>query len=159
MPRVKTNQDVIDGRFVNTNADAGRDMQALREDFIEWLAVPPNRRDPKTMKAMAETLGVVERTLYFWRKDPRIVNAVRSKIRASVAINDLPDIVETLKEQAFNPDNPRSVQASKILLELIDRGAEDTHSVDLSDMSNEQLRELAAELHDEVDDRIDDKSA
>lgn len=152
MPRVKTNQDVIEGRFLDHE---DRNMQELRDRFIEWLCTPPARREPSSAEKLAKELGVVPSTLSVWRRDPRIVNAVKAKIRNSIAIGDLPDIVDSLKEQAFNPDNPRSVQASKLLIEMMKEGEDAASSVPLADMSNEDLRTLAANLHDVVDDRIE----
>jgi len=152
VPRVKTNKDVIEGRFLDNDA---RNMQALRDEFIEWLSVPPARRQPKSQEKMAKHLGVVPSTLTVWKRDPRIINAVKGKIRNEIAVADLPDIVDSLKEQAFNPDNARSVQAAKLLIELMKEGENDAASVPLGDMSNEELREMAAKLHDEFDERIE----
>lgn len=145
-------EKVVEGKFVT---DEALDYQALRDEFIEWLAVPASRREPRTQDAMAEHLGVRGSTLSQWKRDPRIVSAMRAKIKGVLTVSDLPDIVDTLKEQAFNPENPRSVQASKLLIEMMQESDADSASVPLGDMSNEDLRTLAAKLHDVVDERIE----
>ncbi len=158
MPKHHTNQtyDKLEHMFGDPKSKV--DYGPLREEFIDWLSVPPSRRNPKTRVAMAQRLEVTEQTLRNWAKDPRIMSAVRAKISHEVTVNDLSDIVDTLKEQAFDPANPRSVQAAKLLFELIDRQVDEVSSVPLAEMPLDDLRKMAAELHDEFDERID-KSA
>lgn len=132
---------------------------AEKEQFIEWLATPKHLREPSTMKGMAEALGVHLQTLYNWRRDPRVVEAVRGKLQSVLSISELPDIIESLLAQAKDPENTRSVQASKLLVDMMEKAELKTAATPLADMSNEEIRLLAAELHDEVDDRIQDKSA
>lgn len=131
------------------------DQTANREFFVGWLALPPNRREPRTQEALAEALGVSSQTLRNWKRDPRIVGKVKGKIQGVLAVNDLSQIVESLKEQAFDSSNPRSVQASKVLIELMERGEQKQAEVPLSDKSNDELKELVAGLYDELDERAD----
>ena len=126
-----------------------------RDQYVEWLSLPPNRREPASQAKMAEALGVTEQTLRNWKRDPRITAKVKGKIQSVIALNDLSQIVDTLKEQAFDPDNPRSVQASKVLIELMREGEATSVDVPLSDKTNDELKELVADLYDEFDERAD----
>lgn len=130
-----------------------RSFQREREQYIEWLAIPPNRREPASQEKMAKALGVTSDTLRNWKRDPRIISKVKGRIQGVIALNDLASIVETLKEQAFDASNPRSVQAAKVLIEMMEKGESRQADVPLTEMSNEELRKLAAELHDAVDER------
>ena len=68
-----------------------------------------------------------------------------------------PDIVDSLYVQATDPQNTRSVQASKLLLEVMWRSVDEASTAsDLSLMSVKELKQLAAGLYDELDDREHD---
>jgi hypothetical protein len=135
------------------------DSGAHNEQFIEWLAIPPGRRDPATFQLMADALGVTVRTLHNWKNDPRIKSKVKGRINTVLTVDSLAEIVDTLKEQAFDAANPRSVQASKLLIDMMQRGEDDAVEVPLSDKSLDELKDLVAGLYDELDEREDAKSA
>ncbi len=136
-------------------AGAEPDMYAMRLLFVDWLSVPPTLRKPKLQKEMADLLGVTDQTLYNWKRDPRILSEVKAKIRSVLAVDDLSTIIDTLKEQAFDANNNRSVQAAKVLIEMINNVEVDVASVPLSDMSNDELKKMAANLYDEFDERTE----
>ena len=113
-----------------------------------------------SLMKMAEALDVTPQTLRAWKRDPRTIEQVRGKIQGQLTISELPDILESLLIQAKDPLNTRSVQAARLLVDMMEKAeAKQTHNVEFADMTNEQLRALAAGLHDEVDERIVDRSA
>ena len=131
-----------------------------KAQFIDWLAVPKHLREPSSLMKMAEALDVTPQTLRAWKRDPRTIEQVRGKIQGQLTISELPDILESLLIQAKDPLNTRSVQAARLLVDMMEKAeAKQTHNVEFADMTNEQLRALAAGLHDEVDERIVDRSA
>jgi hypothetical protein len=137
------------------NLGGKEDLSAAREFYVEWLALPPNRREPASQAKVAVELGVTEQTLRNWKRDPRIIEKVRGKINSVLALNDLSQIVDSLKEQAFDPDNPRSVQAAKVLIGLMETSEQRQIEVPLSEMSMNDLRQLTSDMYDEFDERAE----
>lgn len=121
--------------------------------FVEWLATPKAEREPASMKKLEEVLGVTRQTLYNWRRDPRVVAKVSNLVGRNLSVASYVDVIESLKVQATDPENPRSVMAAKVLLiEIHKQSAEP--ELDLKTMSNKELQELAAGIYDMVDDRM-----
>jgi len=132
---------------------------AEKAAFVDWLSLPPSEREPSSIPKFGQAVGVSRKTLYNWRRDPRVIAAVKGKITGAIAIRDLPQIVDTLKEIAFDPQNPRAVQAAKELIALMERGEKATDSIPLADLTDAEMRELASNFYDEMDKRIDDDQA
>ena len=128
---------------------------AEKETFIDWLAQPKHLREPASLQKMHEALDVSLQTLRAWKRDPRVQSKVRAKLQGQLTISELPDIIESLLTQAKDPENTRSVQASKLLIELMEKVDDASVSVPLADMTNIQLRDMAANLHDEFDERAE----
>ncbi len=133
--------------------DARGPMLEQKQRYIDWLSLPPNRREPSSQAKMAKELDVSEQTLRAWKRDPRIIAKVKGKIQSVIALNDLAEIVDTLKEQAFDAQNPRSVQAAKVLLDLMEQGQNQGVETPLSEMSLDELKQLTSGLYDELDER------
>lgn len=129
-------------------------MSVERDIFVEWLATPKSLRKPKTQNALAKELDVHITTLSTWKRDPRVIAKVRMKIHGHLTIETLPDIVESLKTTALDPDNTRSVSASKLLIDLMNRADESVVDVALADMSLGELHDQMVALYDEVDERM-----
>ncbi len=127
-----------------------------KETYAEWLACPQELRDPQTKTALAEALGVTKRTLTNWAKEPAIVAKVAQTTGRFVKVEFIPEIVHTLKQQATDPSNPRSVSAAKLLLDFAERRA-DAAPVELGEMTDQQLVELAEEMYDRF--KPEDKTA
>ena len=117
-----------------------------KEAWAEWLATPEDRRDD-SKKDMAVALGVTERTLNNWAKEPTVVSKVQQITGRFVKVAVLPEIIQSLQDQATDPSNPRSVSASKLLLDFMDKRAEQA-SVDLGELSLEELTAMTEELYD-----------
>ncbi len=129
-------------------------MSVERDVFVEWLATPKSLRDPKYQNELAKELGVSHSTLTTWKRDPRVIAKVRMKIHGVLSIEVLPDIVDSLKTTALDPENTRSVSASKLLIDLMNRADESVMDVPLGDMSLDELQVALAALYDEVGDRM-----
>ena len=125
-----------------------------KAEFIEWYATPESLRDPRTQKELADILGVQPNTITDWKKDPRVLSAVKG-LQQKAVVGSLSDIIESLIEQATDVTNPRSVAASKILVEMADKGDKATDTVPLGDMSTDELKELVSGLYDEIGDRAE----
>ncbi len=136
-----------------TNAGHGRVLTVERDLFVEWLSMPPSERKPSTQKDLAGELGVTAQTLLNWKRDPRIVAKVRTKIHSVLALNDLSGIVESMKTIALNPEHRSSVSAAKLLIDLMARADDTLIEVPLADMSLSDLRGMVAELYDVIDEK------
>lgn len=155
-----------------TRLGTGNDVIALAmksdelEFFIEWLAIPASERPPElsSQKKVADHLDVSEQSLRNWKRDPRVQSKV-SQIRTSrLQVEDLPNVYATLYLQATDPQNPRSVAASKLLIEEAHRLFDQQSNVtqELKGKTIAELKEIAAGLWDEFDEREhtgDSKSA
>lgn len=64
-----------------------------KEKAIQWYALPPNEREPKTLKALAAQLKCSERTLQKWFAEPGVVEGVRKEQR--IILDDY--VVDALK--------------------------------------------------------------
>ena len=128
------------------------------EFYIEWAATPKSMRgELQSQEKLAKHLGVSGQTIRNWKRDPRVQTRVDRIQSARIRIDQYPDIVDSLYVQATDPQNTRSVQASKLLLEVMWRSVDEASTAsDLSLMSVKELKQLAAGLYDELDDREHD---
>jgi len=117
-----------------------------KERWAEWLATPGERRD-ETKDEMATLLGVTRRTLNNWAKEPTVVAKVQQITGRFVKVQLLPEIIQSLSDQATDPSNPRSVSASKLLIDFMEKRAESA-PVDLGELTLEELTAMTEELYD-----------
>lgn len=123
------------------------------EAFIEWLALPESERDPKSQAAFGRKFDVTEQNLSMWKRDPRVITRVNAARRHSTDIAHLPNVIESLTVQATDPSHPRSVQAAKVLMAWWAQTIEEVPSTEMSQMSNAELRQMAADMYDVIDER------
>lgn len=123
-----------------------------KAEFIEWYALPRAKREPSTLKAFAVAVGVSEMTVHRWKKDPRVVSAVKGLAQQKV-IGSFADIIRSMMEIATDPQHKSAVAAARLLIEMAEKAEKVTDSIPLSDMTNDELKELAAGLYDEFDER------
>jgi len=148
MPKTKLdpNADVI---YLAMKPDA-------LEFFIQWAATPAALRD-KDLKSQAKVavhLGVTEQTIRNWKRDPRIASRIQAVSVGQLRIERYGSLLEAAYGQAMDPENPRSIQATKVLLEEMNRhSVDDVAHSDVAEMSITELKQLAADLYDELDDR------
>ena len=115
MPRVHTLQ---------TRNDLASHMTEKPEElewYIEYLSTPKSAQNPKTQKAVAKKLGVGISTLRAWRLDPRVSTRVSQKVLSVLTVDDLADIVGTMKIIATDPTHRSCIAAGKELLALMEK--------------------------------------
>jgi hypothetical protein len=83
-------------------------------ELIEWTATPSKLRDPKTEKALAERLGVSDRTLRNWKKKPGFSEEVRRLCR-SLLEDKISEYYYALSQEAMKG----SLTHIKLVLELL----------------------------------------
>jgi transcriptional regulator with XRE-family HTH domain len=128
---------------------------AERAVFIEWFALPEAERDPSTQKALAEELGVSANTISTWKKDLRIMAAVRGTGQAAV-LGSFGDITQSMVAIAKDPDHKSAVPAARLLFEMLEKSEKSIDTVPLADMTDDEMRELMGEMYDIFDARTDD---
>lgn len=83
--------------------------------FAQWLATPKSLRVPKTQEELAVALNVSERTLLRWKTDElwaEVDTIIGDQIHTALA-----SIITTQIDIATDTDNPRAVNAAKLLIE------------------------------------------
>lgn len=114
--------------------------------YLEWLLTPEAERTPSSKRQLAEHLGVTTQTLRNWAKDVWLQRELANRGRTLFRVERAADVLESLFNQARDEDNPRSVQAAKVLLDYVDRGTESGPAEDLQEMSDEDLAQVALEI-------------
>ena len=141
----------LDNRFGNHSV-----LVEQRKVFADWLTLAPDKRVPRSMKALAEELGVGYATLKLWKNDVRFITEVAGRLGRHIDIEYVPGIIRTLHKQATDVDNPRSVQAAKELLGYlrwnIER-SESLNSPDIRQLSDEELQTLLVDALNVLDQR------
>lgn len=107
-----------DGRFGKKQPNRKPEERAR---FAEWLATPPDLREPKTQKGLAKQLEVNEWTLSLWKKDPEILEAVKGLNDTLVELQ-LPRVMEALVALCEDKETPTVALASiKVFLQAVGR--------------------------------------
>jgi len=147
--------------MAKTKLDVGADVTYLAikpealEYFIEWAALSTKMR-PKGIESQAKLavhLGVTEQTIRNWKRDERVIDRIQQISVSAIRIERYSSLLDSAFEQAMDTKNPRSIAATKILLEEMNRHGHRQESTALSDKSNAELKALVAELYDEFDER------
>jgi hypothetical protein len=121
-----------------------------RQHFLEWLCTPPDHREPRTMRELAEKLALSTQTLTRWKNDSGFITDWEILYRKTVGSPEkAQQIVERLFETADDRTDPRHVQAAKAFLEAIDaikpKKVEVTVNRAAKDLSDEDLYRILAE--------------
>lgn len=139
--------------------DAGHQRWDWRKAlFIAWSCVPRSKREPKTLGALADRLGVRTSTIRMWcLHDPEIKQRIADLPR-QVLLDHVADVYAVTVEVATTPD-PRCTPERQLFYKLagilqsqielgghlnLDHAGEMTMTHDLSKLSDEQLDQLAA---------------
>lgn len=111
-------------RGVYGKQKSGRKPTALdaesKQRFLEWLLTPASERDPRTMEALADELGVTRRTLTKWKtEDKEFMEAWEARYLASVGNPERKQkLLDTLYQTGSDADDPKHVQAIKTYFEI-----------------------------------------
>jgi len=66
------------GRPTNAERDARtRELNRNQLAFVVWYATPADLREPRSEQEFIEVIGVNQSTVWRWKKDPRIQDAIR----------------------------------------------------------------------------------
>jgi superfamily II DNA or RNA helicase len=150
-----------------TKLDVGSDVVYLAkkpealEYYIQWAALPRGLRpdDLKSQAKVAVYLGVTEDTIRNWKRDPRVAARVQQVGLGAFRVERYAELLEVAYQQAVDPENPRSIQATKILLEEMKRFTDSHETPALSEMSDAELKEMVVDLYDQLAEREDRKSS
>jgi len=66
--------------------------------LINWLATP--KKDRKTQEELAEEIGVTSKTIWEWKKDNDLMDAVLQRKKEVVKSDDLIQIIDAVVEKA-----------------------------------------------------------
>lgn len=113
--------------------------------FVAWICTPKFERSPRTQKELADLLGVAERTVQRWRKDPRVQELINEKLDdLNFDRVRIQEIIDAMHEQAVGGDTKAASLLLQYLGEFIPTTRLQTDAVeDLSDEAlNKELREL-----------------
>lgn len=127
-----------EGESWKTGSEGKKERMAV---YLDWLLTPESERTPKTKTALAELLGVSTATLRNYSQDSWLQSNLSERSRSTARVERLPSILESLYRQAVDPDNPRSVQASKVYLDYLAKTEAITQATDFSNMSDAELKE------------------
>jgi len=132
-------------------------LVAEKEAFIEWMATPENLRELRTYQAFADHHGISRGTLYFWKDQPETQSRIQAAVRQAFGIEKLGNVIDSLYSTATAGDgSSSSVTAARTILDWYHKTEPKESSIPaLSELSDRQLRDLAAKMYDELDDRID----
>jgi Helix-turn-helix of insertion element transposase len=121
-----------------------------KQRFLHWLCTPPSERDPSTMEALAEELGLTRRTLTNWKDDKEFLEAWEKLYLKTIGNPEVKmRIMKTLERTATDPDDPKHVQAAKTYFEIEGSVKPARMEVQMTqrpakELSDEQLAELIA---------------
>lgn len=121
-----------------------------KQRFLTWLCTPPKERDPKTMDALAQEIGVERRTLTNWKTvDKEFLEAWEKLYLKTIGNPERKSaIMDTLYRTATDPDDPKHVQAAKQYFEI--EGSVKPAQMEVrvtkeaSQLSDEELAKIAA---------------
>jgi len=86
-----------------------------KRKFIEWESHPKRQRVPPSIVEFAESIGVCDRTVYRWKREPEIREAISCRITELLG-DELADIWHAVVHEA----KAGSYQHAKLVLEKLD---------------------------------------
>ncbi len=120
--------------------------------YLEWLATPASQRLPRSKKEFASSLGVDVSTLYKYERDPWFQKEFQRLTRGLFKVEKAQRVVDTLFEIATDPLNRNAVSAARTLLEWMDKTHDAEQGIDLSELSEEELLDLAKMIYEQTSD-------
>ena len=122
------------------------------EMYVEWLLMPVAEREHVTKTAFADSLGVTTQSLRNYARDPWVQSEMAKRGRAMNKVERVSDVVDNLFRIATGrpavvdaaldqyPSTATQVSAAKAFLEWTDQVVVELASVDLADMSFDDMR-------------------
>lgn len=124
------------------------DTRRRQEAYIDWVLTPEAEREPSTKRELAEFLGVTTQTLRNYAKSRFVQQELQSRAKGLAKVERVPKVVDALYHQALDVDNPRSVAASKLLLDWTERMVELGSDKNPEDMTDDEVFAVARRLND-----------
>lgn len=115
------------------------EKEARIDAYIEWLLTRRADRDPTTKDELAAQLGVTAATLRNYDREPRVQAELQRRARGYAKVNRVPDILDTLYQQATDEGSSRSVQAAKVFLEYVEKMHTEGDGRALEEYTDEEL--------------------
>jgi hypothetical protein len=107
--------------------------------LAQFLSIPRGLRGMNLKTFAEKELGVTEQTLHKWKKDPDVINRMKSKIYHEFFYS-LPDVMEAMRSKAIAGDT----QAARIFLDFIMDNR--PHSPQLHAFTIEETKALVSRL-------------
>jgi 2-hydroxychromene-2-carboxylate isomerase len=126
------------------------ELSREQEAYVDWLCTPKKDRDPATTVALAQKLGVNDRTLRVWRQREDFREEWNRRSKAVVGSPErTAQVIDELFAAAMDRESGKQVSAAKLYLETV--GALQPPEVKVqvsntSDLTDEQLNALMAEM-------------
>lgn len=93
-----------------------------KQIYLDWLLTPKAEREPSTMEALAEAMGVTRRTLTKWKtEDKEFMEAWERLYLASIGSPERKqELLDTLYKTGKDADDPKHVQAVKAYFDIVE---------------------------------------
>lgn len=123
---------------------------ARHRALLDWTLTAPAERVHKTKKALADSLGVSDRTLRDWEEHPEFKAAHEAEFRATAGSRERTKaLLDQLYSDSLDPNSDKRVQAAKLYWDIARALAPPEPEVKSSrraqDLSNDELRELLSD--------------
>jgi len=93
---------------MKNNAPIYDELDATKQAFVDWLCTPKNQRKISTQVKLAEELSVSQQSLSKWKGQEKIKQAVRIRKRQLANVEDVNDVIDSMKARACKvDDNPK----------------------------------------------------
>lgn len=111
------------------------------EAYLEWVITPSQLRVPKLKKELAQSLGITISTLGNYDRDPWFQSQVLKRSRGLFKATSATDVISTLTAIATDKENKNAVSAARLLLDWMERGADEHSETSFGDLSDQELLE------------------
>jgi hypothetical protein len=90
-----------------------------KQAVLAWLCTPVKEREPRTVTALAETLGVDRQTIHAWKENKEFMEAWEKRYLHTIGDpSRKSEIMDTLYATATDKDDPKHVAAAKQYFEI-----------------------------------------
>lgn len=133
-----------EGESPMTGSAVKRDNQDM---VLQWLLTPSELREPKTKRALAEALGVTERTLYNYLSEPSLQRKLANERSRIGRVERAQDVIDALYARSLQEDSPSAANAAaKLWLEFTFRGLEEREALDMTAMTDDEVMASAVKV-------------
>ena len=116
----------------------------VKEEYLEWLLVPPGQRIPPTKTAFAAEHDIAHNTLLYWERSDEFQNKLIG-FKRKMASAWYADILGGLYELSQNGPPAQRVAASKLLLDHLNVHPNEDEVEEMSDEAKAAIRLVLVE--------------